>query len=100
MSNPYTAVSISGYNSAPPADDGSAVSTNQVAWSKHKTKLGDPLKTALESINTNALAAFGKRLGTTISEHATSYQIVPGDQGKFFRATATLTFTLPTLPPP
>ena len=98
MSNPFTAVTVSSaYNQSPPSDDGSATATNQLQWSKHKTKLTDPLKTAIESINTNSIAGFAKRLGSTISEHAVSYQILPTDQGKFFRGTATLTFTLPAV---
>ena len=55
---PYTSVSISGYNSSPPPDDGSQTSANKVEWAKHKTKIGDPLKTLAEAINTNVLAAF------------------------------------------
>lgn len=54
----YTSVSITGYNSNPPDDDGSQVSTNEISWSKHKTKLADPVKTAVESINTNVAAGF------------------------------------------
>lgn len=49
----YSEVSITGYNSNPPEDDGSAVSSNEVSWSKHKTKIGDPLKTAIETTQTN-----------------------------------------------
>lgn len=49
----YTQVSITGYNANPPPDDGSQVSDNEVSWSKHKNKIGDPLKTAIESIDTN-----------------------------------------------
>ena len=56
--NPYSSVSISGYNSAPPPDDGSQTSANRVEWAKHKTKLNDPIKTLSEGINTQALAAF------------------------------------------
>lgn len=55
---PYTSVSISGYNSSPPPDDGSQTSANKVEWAKHKTKIGDPIKTLAEGINTNVLAAF------------------------------------------
>jgi len=54
----YTPVSITNYNSSPPPDDGSTGVDNQLSWSKHKTKLGDPLKSAIESINTNVSAAF------------------------------------------
>jgi hypothetical protein len=55
--NPFTSVSITGYNSSPPPDDGSQTSANKVEWAKHKTKLADPLKTLAEGINTNAIAA-------------------------------------------
>jgi hypothetical protein len=55
--NPYTSVSITGYNSSPPPDDGSQTSANKVSWAKHKEKHSDPIKTLAESINTNAIAA-------------------------------------------
>ena len=58
MANPYTSVSISGYNANPPSDDGTQASQNEVEWAKHKDKLGDPLKTAIESIDTNVTTAF------------------------------------------
>lgn len=58
MANPYTEVSISGYNNSPPPDDGSEVAANQLLWSNHKENLGDPLRTAIESLNTNVNAAF------------------------------------------
>ena len=57
--NPYTSVAISGYNVSPPSDDGAQTSPNQLEWDKHKTKLGDPVRTLAEGVNTNALAAFG-----------------------------------------
>ncbi len=95
MSNPYTSVAISGYNASPPDDDGSQVASNQVEWDKHKTKLGDPVKTLAESINTNVLAAFALTFGSGISSHATGYTVLTSDRGKFFEATAALTFTLP-----
>lgn len=96
MSNPYDSVSVQNYNPSPPSDDASQVAGNQVQWSKHKTKLSDPLKDAIESINTNVANAFGKRLGTTFETKTTDYSIVaPGDQGKFFSVTGTTTITLP-----
>lgn len=55
--NPYTSQSISGYNASPPPDDGSQVAANKVEWAKHKTKIGDPIKTLAEGINTQALSA-------------------------------------------
>lgn len=66
--NPYTSVSISGYNSSPPPDDGTTGANNTVKWTFHKSKLGDPIKTLSEAINTNVLAAFGKTINTDSGE--------------------------------
>jgi len=66
--NPYTTQTISNYNNSPPADDGSAVASNQLSWDKHKTKLADPVKTLAENINSQALAAFAKTINTDAGE--------------------------------
>ena len=97
MSNPYDSVSISNaYNASPPSDDASEVSGNQVQWSKHKTKLSDPLKAAIESINTNVAVAHGRHLGQTFETKTTDYSVAaPGDRGKVFLVTGTTTITLP-----
>ena len=63
--NPYTAVSISGYNASPPPDDGTRDSTNQLTWAFHTAKIGDPLKTGVEGVDTNVSAAFGDLVMTT-----------------------------------
>lgn len=65
-------VSISGYNATPPADDGSQVSSNQITWSKHKLKLGDPLKTAIESINSALVTALDTSVRTVTSNDTTT----------------------------
>jgi len=62
--NPYTSASISGYNTSPPDDDGSKSSDNRVSWAKHKTKLGDPIKTLAEADVSNTSAAFAKTINT------------------------------------
>jgi len=59
MANPYTSVTIVGYNASPPPDDGTQSNANKVEWAKHKTKLGDPVKSLAEGIDTNVYAAFG-----------------------------------------
>ena len=99
MTNPYSSVAVSGYNADPPSNDASETANNQLDWVlQHKTKLGDPLKTAIESINTNAVNAFARRLGTTFELKTTDYSIAaPGDQGKFFSVTGTTTITLPAV---
>jgi hypothetical protein len=58
MGAKYTTNASSGYNSSPPADDGSQVASNLVKWSTQKTKLTDPLKTFIEEVNTDLVAAF------------------------------------------
>ncbi len=58
MSTKYPPQSIVGYNVSPPPDDGTQVAANQLTWVKHKTKLGDPLKTLAEDINTALVAHF------------------------------------------
>ena len=97
MAAPYTSVTIVGYDSNPPSDDGSQVSTNKVRWSTHKTKHGDPLKTAIESINSNVSAAFAKTVGGAgVTSTAVSYNVTTSDQGKLVRATGSgITITTP-----
>jgi len=55
---PYTSQSISGFNANPPADDGSQVAANRVEWAKHLDKIGTPLKTLIEAINSQNVTAF------------------------------------------
>lgn len=69
--NPYTTQTISNYNNSPPPDDGTAVGSNQLSWAKHKTKLGDPIKTLSESINSETLGAFAKVINTDADESNT-----------------------------
>lgn len=61
----YNQVTITGYNANPPEDDGTQATSNEVSWSKHKTKLGDPLKTAIEAIDSNVASAFTAVEGNT-----------------------------------
>ena len=96
--NPYTSVSVTGYNTDPPSDDASQVSSNQLGWDTHKEKLGDPLKTALELINSRNLTAHARQLGQTFELKTTAYTVqAPGDRGKFFSVTGTTTITLPAV---
>lgn len=60
MGTKYATVAVSGYNATPPSDDGTVSESNKVKWSTIKTKLPDPLKTALESINSNLATHFDR----------------------------------------
>ena len=61
----YTSVSISNYNSNAPADDGSNTASNEIKWSGIKTKIGDPLKDAINSVNSNVSTAFNTLAAST-----------------------------------
>ena len=63
--NPYVPVTISGYNTSPPPDDGSTSADNKVEWAKHTGKIGDPLKAGIEEVDDNVTDAFGNLIITT-----------------------------------
>jgi hypothetical protein len=86
MANPYTQVDIQNYNLNPPPDDATQVSANLITWDKHKTKLSDPIKTAVESIDDNVSSAFGKVTGG-ITSVANDYSVLSTDQGKIIVVT-------------
>lgn len=97
MADPYSGVSISNYNSNPPADDGSQVEANRVKWSTIKTKITDPVKVRTDDMNTELIAAFAKMLGGAgLTSTAINYQVISTDQGKLVRATSSgITITTP-----
>lgn len=81
MTTPYTPVTVQNYNLNAPSDDGSQTPANKVTWAGIKSKLGDPLKTAIETIDTNVAAAIAKLDGgiTSVNDN---YQVLATDQGK------------------
>lgn len=83
MGTKYSTVTVSGYNSSAPSDDGSQTAANQVTWAKSKTKLGDPLKTAIESINTALVTALDSSVRAVTSTDST----VAGDHLKTIQCT-------------
>ena len=95
MGNPYTEVTIVNYNANPPPDDGSQTAANEVEWAKHETKLSGPLKTGIESTQTNITAAFAKRYGNDTFTTATNHTVTLAQEGRMLEGSATLTFTLP-----
>jgi hypothetical protein len=52
----WNPITVTNYNASPPPDDGSKVASNQVTWAGIKTKLGDPLNTAISGLNTSGAA--------------------------------------------
>lgn len=94
MSNPYTPPSLTGYNANPPSDDGALTAANILKWSNHLTKIGDPLKSFMESVDTNVLAAFDTIFGAAARTISTDYTIIEADSGRFISVTGTTTITL------
>lgn len=91
----YTSQSASGYNTSPPADDGSATEANKVKWSTIKSKLGDPVKDLADAINTQVSAAFGRVIGNEIAPKTSDYTATTTDEGKIISCTNTITVTAP-----
>ena len=91
MGTKWSTVSVSGYNSSPPSDDGSTTTANEVKWSTIKTKLPDPLKTALESV----ISKLDTALNFATAAKTGDYTIATTDNGKVIDFTASATATLP-----
>lgn len=93
----YTVPTISGYNSTPPADDGTEVASNRVDWSKIKDKLADPIKTWVDAINTNLTTAFGQRYGNSVGTFTGNTTFTSSHEGSIqrFTGSSAATATLP-----
>ena len=94
MSNPYTATTVTGYNSSPPPDDGTQVAANQLSWASHISKIGDPLKTAFDTSETNTQTAFNGLDLNQIRSISANDNMVAADERKFISCTNTITYTL------
>lgn len=84
MGTKYSTIAVSGYNATPPADDGSAVASNQVKWSYIKTKLSDPLNTFAAAVDAALLLALDMSVrqvtasgNTAATDHNRTVEIAP-----------------------
>jgi hypothetical protein len=93
MSN-YTKPSISGYNTNPPPDDATTGADNQLQWSKHKTKLADPIKTLVDDINDQCDAAFGKLFLHAVTTVTATGSIDATYRDKLVKTSNAITLTL------
>lgn len=85
MGTKYSSKTISGYNAVPPPDDGSQVEANKTKWQQVKEKIGDPVKTLVESINSALVTHFDNgpvAISSSTSIGATHY-------GKILEVSAT-----------
>lgn len=83
-------VTITGYNSAPPSDDSSQSESNKVKWSTIKTKLPDPLKTAIEAVNSSLVTAFDQSVRSVTAADST----VAGDHNRTIQIASTVTASI------
>lgn len=88
MGTKYSSVSISGYNTSPPSDDGTVTDANKVKWSYIKTKIGDPVKTAIESINTAFLNSVG-----SVASRSSNTQLASSNYDDVILTTSTFSQT-------
>ena len=91
MGTKYASESISGYNAAPPPDDASTGEDNRLRWSNVKDKVGDPIKTALENIDTKLV----NMADEAIRDVSTGYAIVADDYNRTVRLATAGTVNLP-----
>lgn len=87
MGSKYATQSASGYNSSPPADDGSQTASNLITWAAQKTKLADPVKTLADAINTALVTAFDY----SVRQITASDNTVAGDHMKCVEIAPTVT---------
>ena len=90
MGTKYTTVAVSGYNSSPPSDDASQSESNKVKWSTIKTKLPDPLKTAIEAVNSSLVTAFDQSVRSVTAADST----VAGDHNRTIQIASTVTASI------
>lgn len=90
MGTKYTTTAVVGYNSTPPADDGTASDANKIKWSTIKTKLPDPLNTAIAAIDTKLV----DYVNVGPVEKTTTYTTVAGDHNKTLECSGTFTVSL------
>lgn len=90
MGTKYSTNTPTGYNSSPPADDGSTTASNKITWATIKTKLTDCFNTWSSSLNTALLNAFD----TSCSSITGTYTTVASDNAKTLQCSGTFTVSL------
>lgn len=92
MGTKFSSLSASGYNSVPPADDGTVSEANKGKWSTIKTKLADPVKTLVDS----AIAALVTHFDNGPRALTSNTTLGASDYGKIIQvsgSSVTLTLT-------
>ena len=92
----FTSPSLSGYNASPPPNDGSTGANNQVDWSKHIDKIGDPLRTYLLALAAECAVEFGVA-ASEITSLQSSLSAATGTAMLFYQASAPTGWTKVTV---
>lgn len=87
MGTKYSSISVSGYNSSPPSDDGSTAASNQVYWSTIKGKLSDPLNTFAAAVNSALVTALDQSVRLVSSSDSS----VANDNNRTIQIASTVT---------
>ena len=90
MGTKYSTQAISGYNSSPPSDDGTQSESNKTKWATVKTKIGDPVKTTVEAINSALVTAFDQSVRSVSAADST----VAGDHNRTIQIASTVTASI------
>lgn len=88
MGTKPSSVSVANYNDNPPPDNGSTGVSNKPVWAVVKSEIGDPVKTAVEDINTGMVNV----IGTTYSRSSNS-NIVAANYSDFIICSGTFSQT-------
>ena len=96
MVDKYVKPSISGFNANPPPDDDSETAANAISWSKHKTKLADPIKTLLDAVNTATDELADGLFGNAVRADSAGGNLATSDYGKLIKTSNAVTITLLT----
>lgn len=71
MGTKYTTQTQIGYNASPPSDDAAQTASNKITWAFLLSKVGNPIKTLAEAINSALVTAFDTSCRTITTSDAT-----------------------------
>ena len=90
MGAPYQNQTASGFNSSPPADDGSVTAANKVKWATILGQIGTPLSNFITAVNSAVRGA----LNVTPTAQSSAYTTTTADHLRTIEVTGTTTISL------
>ena len=86
----YSTTSSSGFNNSPPSDDGQQIPSNEMQWQDVKEKIGDPLKTFTELVDSKLVA----HVNEEVVDKAIAFTTTTAEHKKTINVTALATQSL------